>query len=312
MKNTHTHTTLRKIIFLIESLSSAELLSRTLMELWMSGYEAERIPIKQILTKMSEKITLPDTPDCTTSHNGNLEASPNSDTHPLAQTLLIVTDRTNIAKRCLQRGFAVIGYLHEQNRDVSFDGVRYLIEDISGLDAPFCELAFCRAHQLPYTVLETERCLVREITTEDVTRLYEIYADPAITSYIEALYADETAERSYIRDYIDNVYGFFGYGMWIVINKADGQLIGRAGIEPKEDFAELGYVIAREYQNQGYATEVCRAILTYAAERLSLPEVYVRVQKENAASLRICEKLKFQPVPRAEDSDMLLFALRLN
>lgn len=294
MKNTHTHTTLRKIIFLIESLSSAELLSRTLMELWMSGYEAERIPIEQILTQMSEHVIL------------------NTDTQRLTQTLLIVTDRTDIAKCCLQHGFAVIGYLHEQNRDVSFDGVRYLIEDISGLDAPFCELAFCRAHQLPYTVLETERCLVREITTEDVTRLYEIYADPAITSYIEALYADETAERSYIRDYIDNVYGFFGYGMWIVINKADGQLIGRAGIEPKEDFAELGYVIAREYQNQGYATEVCRAILTYAADRLGLPEVYVRVQKENAASLRICEKLQFQPVPRPEDPDMLLFTLRLN
>lgn len=311
MKNTHTHTTLRKIIFLIESLSSAELLSRTLMELWMSGYEAERISINQIMTDMS-KDTPSDISDRTASQSGVFTAPPDLITHPLAQTHLIVTDRTDIAKCCLQHGFAVIGYLHEQNRDVSFDGVRYLIEDISGLDAPFCELAFCRAHQLPYTVLETERCLVREITTEDVTRLYEIYADPAITSYIEALYTDETAERSYIRDYIDNVYGFFGYGMWIVINKADGQLIGRAGIEPKEDFAELGYVIAREYQNQGYATEVCRAILTYAADRLGLPEVYVRVQKENAASLRICEKLQFQPVPRAEDSDMLLFTLRLN
>lgn len=294
MKNTHTHTTLHKIIFLIESLSSAELLSRTLMELWMSGYEAERIPIGQFLTKMSEN------------------PIPNTDTQCLTQTLLIVTDRADIAKYCLQHGFAVIGYLHEQNKDASFDGVRYLIEDISGLDAPFCELAFCRAHQLPYTILETERCLVREITTEDVTRLYEIYADPAITDYIEALYTDETAERSYIREYIDNVYGFFGYGMWIVINKADGQLIGRAGIEPKEDFAELGYVIAREYQNQGYATEVCRAILTYAADSLGLAEVYIRVQKENAASLRICEKLKFQLVSRPEDSDMLLFTLRLN
>ncbi|MBD5533823.1 MAG: GNAT family N-acetyltransferase [Lachnospiraceae bacterium] len=311
MKNTHTHTTLRKIIFLIESLSSAELLSRTLMELWMSGYEAERIPINQIMTDMS-KDTPPDISDRTASQSGGFTAPPDLITHPLAQTLLIVTDRNDIAKCCLQHGFAVIGYLHEQNRDVSFDGVRYLIEDISGLDAPFCELAFCRAHQLPYTILETERCLVREITTEDVTRLYEIYADPAITSYIEALYADETAERSYIRNYIDNVYGFFGYGMWIVINKADGQLIGRAGIEPKEDFAELGYVIAREYQNQGYATEVCRAILTYAADRLGLPEVYIRVQKENAASLRICEKLQFQPVPRPEDPDMLLFTLRLN
>ena len=288
MKNTHAHSALRKIVFLIESLSSAELLSRPLMELWMSGYEAERIPIEQIMTQLSE----------------NNMVSP--------QTFLIVTDRADIAKCSMQHGFAVIGYLHDQNKDASFDGIRYLIEDISGLDARFCELAFCRAHGFPFTVLETERCLIREITIEDVTRLYEIYADPAITSYMETLYPDEAEERSYVRDYIEHVYGFYGYGMWVVINKENGQLIGRAGIEPKEDFAELGYVIAREYQNQGYATEVCRSILAYAADCLSLPEIYAHVHKENAASLRICEKLKFQPVPSSEDSDMLLFTLRLN
>lgn len=324
MKKTHAHTTLQKIVFLIEFLPSAELLSRTLMELWMSGYEAERIPVEQIMTPLSKSNAMTGVPCGTSAHDRRTVINePFSHDHIFppddkpayrtdTQTHLIVTDRTDIAKCCRKRGFAVIGYLHEQNRDVSFDGVRYLIEDISGLDAPFCELAFCRAHQLPYTILETGRCLVREITTEDVPRLYEIYAKPSITDYIEALYADEAAERSYIRDYIDNVYGFYGYGMWIIVNKENGQIVGRAGIEPKEDFAELGYVIAREYQNQGYATEVCRAILTYAAERLSLPEVYARVQKENAASLRICEKLHFRPVPRSEDSDMLLFMLRLN
>lgn len=319
MKNAHTHSALRKIIFLIESLSSAELLSRTLMELWINGYEAERIPIGQIMTQMS--CSSDGSPGaCRPPAPEGLPLFSDANRHPLAQTHLIVTDRADIAACCLQHGFAVIGYLHDfdhdqnhdQNKDMSFDGIGYLIEDISGLDAPFCELAFCRAHQLPYTVLETERCLIREITLDDVPRLYEIYAEPAITSYIEALYADEAAERSYIRDYIDHVYSFYGYGMWIVVNKGDGQVIGRAGIEPKEAFAELGYVIAREYQNQGYATEVCRAIVTYAADRLSLPAVFVRVQKENTASLRICEKLHFQSVPHADDSDMLLFTLRLN
>lgn len=301
MKNTPTHTTLRKIIFIIEFLSSAELLSRTLMELWMNGFEAERISIGQTMSQLSESTAVPDT---IFPHH--------SDTQHLAQTLLIVTDRADLARACLRQGLAVIGYLHEKNKDVSFDGIPYLIEDISGLDARFCELAFCRAHRLPYTVLETERCLVREITTEDVPRLYEIYADPSITRYIEALYADEAAESAYVRGYIDNIYGFYGYGMWIVINKENGQIIGRAGIEPKGDFAELGYIVAKEYQNQGYATEVCRAILLYAADCLRLPEVCARIQKDNAASLKVCEKLHFQPVPHTadSDSDLLLFTFK--
>lgn len=316
-----TNIQLHKIIFLIETLSSTELLSRTLMELWMSGYEAERIPIGQIMTQLPESTAVPDAiipqhpealPPETLPTNTQPTDTPHPDTQQLTQTTLIVTDRGDLAEAALHHGFAVIGYLHEKNRDISFQGVRYLIEDISGLDARFCELAFCRAHDIPVTILETERCLIREICLEDITRLYEIYADPAITSYMEALYADEAEERSYIQSYIENVYGFYNYGMWVVIRKADGRLIGRAGIEPKEDTAELGYVIAHEYQNQGYATEVCRAILTYAADCLSLPEVCAHVHKENAASLRICEKLKFQPVPSPEDSDMLLFRLRLN
>lgn len=312
MKNTPTHTKLCKIIFLIEFLPSVELLSRTLIELWMSGFEAERIPTGQALTCLTTQDCAVAPPTADGSPDSLQSRKSNRFTELLKQTTLIVTDRGDLAEAALHHGFAVIGYLHEKNRDISFQGVRYLIEDISGLDARFCELAFCRAHDIPVTILETERCLIREICLEDVTRLYEIYADPAITSYMEALYADEAEERSYIQSYIENVYGFYNYGMWVVIRKADGRLIGRAGIEPKEDTAELGYVIAHEYQNQGYATEVCRAILTYAADCLSLPEVCAHVHKENAASLRICEKLKFQPVPPPEDSDMLLFRLRLN
>ncbi len=288
---------LHKIIFLIDALPETELLSRTLMELWMSGYEAERIPVEQILPQLTE--ALPD-------HDAQNDVPADS------QTILIVTDRTDLADAALRHGIAVIGYLHEKNKDASFQGVRYLITDISGLDARFCELAYCRAHGLPLTVIETARCLIREITLEDIPRLYEIYADPAVTDHMEALYADEAAERSYIRDYIDKIYGFYGYGMWVVIHKEDSLLIGRAGIEPKEDTAELGYVIAKEYRRQGYAAEVCRAILLHAADCLCLPEVCARVHKDNAASLRLCEKLKFQPLPQSDDPDMLLFRRRLN
>lgn len=275
---------LHKIIFIIEHLPEHELLSRTFLELWMSRYEAERIPTESVAGACADAAER-EASDGMQDETAEREAS---------DGILVVTDRPDIGKLCAQKNCAVIGYLHEQNADASFAGVRYLIEDISGLDADFCEMVYRRSHGLPCTILETERCIVREIETGDVDRLYEIYAEPGMTAYIESLYADRQEEISYTKDYIANVYGFYGYGMWIVEDKADGNVIGRAGIEPKEDCAELGYVIAKEYQSQGYATEVCRAILAYARDKLGLTEVCARVRKDNAASVRICEKLGFE------------------
>lgn len=275
---------LHKIIFIIEHLPEHELLSRTFLELWMSRYEAERVPMESAARYLRDETVERAAGACADAGSGKPQTG-----------ILVVTDRPDIGKLCAEKNCAVIGYLHEQNADSSFAGVRYLIEDISGLDADFCELVYRRSHGLPCSILETERCIVREIETGDVDRLYEIYAEPGITAYIESLYADRQEEISYTKDYIANVYGFYGYGMWIVEDKADGNVIGRAGIEPKEDCAELGYVIAKEYQSQGYATEVCRAILAYARNKLGLTEVCARVRKDNAASVRICEKLGFEP-----------------
>ena len=49
--------------------------------------------------------------------------------------------------------------------------------------------------------------------------------------------------------------------MWIVCDRNTGELIGRAGVEHREELGgelELGYAIGVPWQRQGYATEVCR------------------------------------------------------
>lgn len=72
------------------------------------------------------------------------------------------------------------------------------------------------------------------------------------------------------------MYGYYGYGMWLVFDKASGELIGRAGLEHREfpDAVELelGYLIDPDRQGQGLATEVCQAILAFAREELDFPE----------------------------------------
>ena len=73
------------------------------------------------------------------------------------------------------------------------------------------------------------------------------------------------------------MYGYYGYGMWLAKEKGTHRLIGRAGIDYRmlgeEEIIEMGYVIAPEYQRQGYAYEVCQAIMAWAKSNLDFRRI---------------------------------------
>lgn len=130
---------------------------------------------------------------------------------------------------------------------------------------------------------------------EYLDALFELYAGKGMTDYMEPLYPYEE-EREYQQAYIEQMYRFYGYGMWIVCDRNTGELIGRAGVEHREELGgelELGYAIGVPWQRQGYATEVCSAILTYVKEELMLPSVSCLIEEGNVVSEHLAQKLGF-------------------
>lgn len=167
-------------------------------------------------------------------------------------------------------------------------GTRYAVESLAELDIEYLERVRRRYNHIPWDIGETDRCLIRELSLSDLPALYELYDKPGMTDYVEPLYDYET-ELEYQKAYIENMYGFYEYGMWLVFSKETGKLIGRAGLEHDE----LGYMIAPELQNLGYATEVCRFIIDYARENTDFEELYCRIDERNEASVRLAKKLGF-------------------
>lgn len=165
---------------------------------------------------------------------------------------------------------------------------RYAVESLAELDIEYLERVRRRYNHIPWDIGETDRCMIRELSLSDLPALYELYAKPGMTDYVEPLYDYET-ELEYQKAYIENMYGFYEYGMWLVFSKETGKLIGRAGLEHDE----LGYMIAPELQNLGYATEVCRFIIDYARENTDFEELYCRIDERNEASVRLAKKLGF-------------------
>lgn len=190
-----------------------------------------------------------------------------------------------------------IVWLNEGNREQHFPDGAYCVENLSDIDAQFLERVYRRFKGIPWDIVETQRLRIREITVGDVPRLYELYRDKSITRFMEPLFAEPEQEIEYTREYIRNIYGFYGFGMWVIEHKKSGQVIGRAGLEYREGFdgLELGFMLGVPYQHKGYAYEACSAVLSYGVRELGQKEYCSYIAGDNSASIRLCGRLGFVP-----------------
>jgi ribosomal-protein-alanine N-acetyltransferase len=85
----------------------------------------------------------------------------------------------------------------------------------------------------------------------------------------------------------------FGYGLFSVLLKQTGELIGDCGLEQMEDMgaAELGYDFRSDFWNRAYATEAAIAVRDYAFDVLQLPMLISLIRVGNLSSRRVAEKV---------------------
>lgn len=210
---------------------------------------------------------------------------------------LLITDSSLALHQLQKQGYYTIALYHSQNRSEDFSSTPYAVEDLFFLTYDSYEKAYQRLAGLPWEILRTPRLLLRESTLEDIDAFYEIYREPSITRYMENLFPEREAEYVYLKDYINKIYGFYGFGLWTVVDRSSGKMIGRAGLSVREGYElpELGFVTDVHFQHQGHTFEICDAILTYAREELLFPEIQAFVHPQNTSSIRLLERLGFCP-----------------
>ena len=214
----------------------------------------------------------------------------------LIKETLYITDHEEICKQLLEEKANVLVWLHEENRDKNFGHAPYAMETIEDLDFVYAEKIYRRFQRLPWKIAETSRCIIREMTEQDLDAVYEVYSAPSITRYMEGLYENREEELEYTRSYIQNAYTFWGYGTWVIERKSDQKIIGRVGFNLRDGFedVELGFVIMEEEQKKGYAYECCTAVLELGRKEYEFERVQALVKEGNEASVRLCEKLGFK------------------
>jgi len=88
-------------------------------------------------------------------------------------------------------------------------------------------------------------------------------------------------------------------GEWFqfaVGSKQTGDLIGDCGLRTEEDGrqAEIGFTLAREHQDKGYASEAVSRLVDYAFDDLSFHRLVAITDQENEPSFGLLERLGFR------------------
>ena len=280
-----------------------------------------------------------------------------------AREMLFLCGSGQTLRGLREKGLCAAGYSHAENAGESFSGAPYVLQEPDLVDRDsYCKI-YEREAGLPWTILETDRCLVREFTAEDLDGIYALYDDEA-RRFLEPPSEDRAHEREILEAYIRRIYGLYGFGHWAVLEKEpgpvlsgtesgtaaqgnrheekiesygsgagakagcpapggspgrSGKLIGRIGFavltaaqeqealdlgiraaEPQRGQpwsgldADFGFLIAASCRGQGIAEEVCRALLQYGFSALGFKRVRADARADNAASIRLLEKLGFR------------------
>lgn len=142
--------------------------------------------------------------------------------------------------------------------------------------------------------LETPRLLLRPMLATDIDDLLLIFTDQKVMAAFDTAPFDRTQMADWLQRNLDH-QAQYGYGLFSVILKAQGSLIGDCGLEVMEvdgaQVAELGYDFRSDYWDQGLATEAAIAVRDYAFHVLGLRQLISLIRVGNGASQRVADKI---------------------
>ncbi len=142
---------------------------------------------------------------------------------------------------------------------------------------------------------ETARLTHRAFTVEDAPELIALNGNPDVMRLTgEPLLSSLEAAKEAIANYPD--FEAVGYGRWACVLKESQAIIGFCGLKylPDLKLVDVGYRFLPEHWGQGFATEAAGASLRFGFDTLGLSEIHGFVLPENAASIRVLEKIGMQ------------------
>jgi RimJ/RimL family protein N-acetyltransferase len=156
---------------------------------------------------------------------------------------------------------------------------------------------------------ETERLWLRRWRREHTAGLAAVNADAEVMNFLNGGVPLTPTQSSIVSDRVLDHWKTYGFGLWAVVAKATGQMLGFAGICHPLWFpdwsagVEVGWRLRRDAWGQGYATEAGREALRVGFSQQGLHEIVAFVHEGNHRSAAVAERLEMTRCDRVHHPD---------
>ncbi|MCE5168360.1 GNAT family N-acetyltransferase [Paenibacillus profundus] len=146
-------------------------------------------------------------------------------------------------------------------------------------------------------VLETDRLILRRISTDDAEFMLELLNNPSWLQFIgdKGVRTVEDA-RNYILKGPVEMYARLGFGLYLTELKADGVPIGICGLIKRDSLedVDIGFSFLPRFWAKGYAYESASATIAYGKNVLGLNRIAAITSLNNHSSKKLLDKLGLQ------------------
>jgi RimJ/RimL family protein N-acetyltransferase len=143
--------------------------------------------------------------------------------------------------------------------------------------------------------LTTKRLILRPWRDSDLAAFARLNDDPVVMEFMGRRLSRDESDAMAAR--IQGEIAQRGWGLWAIEVQAGVPFIGFVGLSiPSFDAhftpcIEIGWRLARDHWQQGYAGEAATESLRFAFEELQLPQVVSFTVPLNKRSIRVMEKI---------------------
>ena len=166
----------------------------------------------------------------------------------------------------------------------------------------------------PFTNLNTDRLVLRELQASDAERIFKIRTNARVNEFIDR---EPTKSVNDSLKFINNIlknHEKQNAIMWAITLKNEPQLIGTVvywHIVKERDKAEIGYEMLPEYFGQGIMHEALSEVIRFGFETMRLKTIVAETKAVNLRSVNALEKCGFEEKDKA-DNDYLIYQLTAN
>lgn len=155
-----------------------------------------------------------------------------------------------------------------------------------------------------YIEIKTERLTLRPLGIKDLDTTFDYASNPDVTKYMLFRPAKEKSDTLLFLKRVESEWKKDNpsfYEMAIILgNRHIGAV--SATLNKERDTAELGWILNKNYHNQGYMNEAATALVQYVKEHLHIHHFIAHCDSRNIPSFKVMEHLGLKKISESPRS----------